>query len=170
MKARCSIVSGLLLVGFFQLPFWGAGAELTSNSFSPDPELNLEEAWISLQSLLGAWASTDQNYVEWEQENQTFLKKTLKNGKGQREVGRLIKKDDKIIYQLRSEEEQFNLRLRKVTPKSWIFEAETDQLLQAIELTLTADGTLRVQTTAFSPSGRRMTMHSEMNRYVKDKD
>mgnify|MGYP000126431939 CR=1 FL=1 len=152
----------LLLVCFFQLPFWIAGAEWPTASFPADPGLDLEKAWESLQSIIGTWTSNEEDYIEWEWDSAKSLKKTLVNGERQREIGRLIKKEDKIIYQLKTKEKQFILQLSTISPKSWTFEAKTDQLLQTVELLVTDEGILRSQMTAVSPSGRRMNMHSDL--------
>lgn len=152
----------LLFIWFFQLPFWAAGAEWAAATFPADPGLDLEKAWVSLQSILGTWFSNEQNYIEWELESEESLKQTLINDEGQREMGRLINKGNQIIYQFKAKGKQFSLQLSALSTKSWTFEAKTDQLLQTVELIITDDGTLRSQMTAVSPSGRKMNMQSDL--------
>lgn len=139
-----------------------------SASADPDPAPDLTEAWESLQSLAGHWMSKGEQLVKWEQQDSWNLRKVLQTGDEQRVLGQLIREEDQIIYEVYAKGERFTMQLIKADPTSWTFEAQADQLLQLIKLSLDETGVLRSEMIAVSPNGRRLTTSSELNRIAEN--
>lgn len=164
MKAPHLIAKAFFGVLFFQLSFISTISSSNPSIQNLNPELDLAAAWESLQSLTGSWKSGGEQLVKWEQQDSRNLQKVTLAADEQRITGQLIREEDQIIYSLNAKGERFILQLTKVGPASWTFEAQTNQLLQTIELSLTENGVLKSEMIAFSPSGRRLSTFSEVSR------
>ncbi|MBX2877217.1 MAG: hypothetical protein KTR30_34170 [Saprospiraceae bacterium] len=164
MKAPHFTIKAFFWVMLFQLSYGNTLVATASALSRHNPELDLADAWESLQSLTGYWKAKGEQLVKWKPEDPRNLQKVLHTADEQRILGQLIREDDQIIYKLNAKGEQFILQLTKVGPTSWTFEAQTNQLLQTIELSLTENGVLKSEMIAVSPSGRRLSTYSEVSR------
>ena len=133
-------------------------------SVTPNPAIDIEKAWRSLQTIAGTWSADNQNQVKWRQTGQTRLKKVVFEAGGERTIGQLIRKKDTIIYELKKEDQIVSLELKEASPSMWVFTTETDALLRSVQLSLINGEVLKNEIVAESPSGRRFSIQSEMNR------
>lgn len=134
-------------------------------STTPDPAMDIEKAWRSLQAIAGTWTTDGQNQVAWKQDGQTRLKKIVIEAGEQRIMGQLIREKDAIIYEFEQEETSVSLKLQQALDSTWVFTTETEELLQKIELSLINGKVLKNEIVAQSPSGRRFSIQSEMSRH-----
>ena len=164
-KVIASTVIFLVFV-FMQLPLPGKTMTVGAAGFHLDPGPDTEAVWSSLQFLVGTWTSNGEQFMRWEKYSDHELRKIHldKEGKEKEQAGRLIKEGDRIRYELKSQGEVFTLLLQKGDKQAWTFAAVKDQLLQAIELHQDEKGALRTEMIAVSPSGRRMTIHSQLEK------
>ena len=133
-------------------------------SVTPNPAIDIEKAWRSLQTIAGTWSADNQNQVKWRQAGQTRLKKVVFEAGGERTIGQLIRKKDTIIYELKKEDQIVSLELKEASPSKWVFTTETDALLRSVQLSLINGEVLKNEIVAESPSGRRFSIQSEMSR------
>lgn len=134
--------------------------------FHLDSGPDTEAVWASLQFLVGTWTSNEEQFVRWEKYSDHELRKIHLDTQGEEkeQADRLIKEGNRIIYELKSEGEVFTLLLQKGDKQALTFAVVKDQLLQAIELHQDEKGALRTEMIALSPSGRRMTIHSQLEK------
>lgn len=133
-------------------------------SVTPNPAIDIEKAWRSLQTIAGTWSADDQNQVKWRQTGQTRLKKVVFEAGEERTIGQLIRKKDTIIYELKKDDQIVSLELKEASPSIWVFTTETDALLRSVQLSLINGEVLKNEIVAESPSGRRFSIQSEMSR------
>lgn len=133
-------------------------------SVTPNPAIDIEKAWRSLQTIAGTWSADDQNQVKWRQTGQTSLKKVVFEAGEERTIGQLIRKKDTIIYELKKEDQIVSLELKEASPSKWVFTTEAGALLRSVQLSLINGEVLKNEIVAESPSGRRFSIQSEMSR------
>lgn len=131
---------------------------------TPDPAIDIEKVWSSLQSICGSWTTESQSQVEWKQEDHNRIKKVISEAGEEQMIGQLIRREDAIFYELEKDGKIVSLELKQASASSWFFASETDVLLQKVQLSLINGEVLINEIVAQSPSGRRFTIQSKLSR------